>query len=400
MRASSTGVAAQRGGILRSLFQLTALGTTVLVIGVGLTTVWRSFFPPARTYDPDAGPRAIAARGDLADDERTAIEIFERSAPSAVSIVTSQFTTTAGRFDLESALPRELQSGSVQTGSGSGFVWDESGVVVTNHHVIANADTVLVELDGRMDPFRATLIGSSPEHDVAVLKIDAPSEYLAPIPLGTSEDLRVGQKVFAIGAPFGLAHSLSTGVISARDRLIRSNEGTNLAGLIQTDAAINPGNSGGPLLDSAGRLIGMNTAIATETGAFSGIGFAVPVDTINWVVPHLLRTGAAPRPGIGVRLEDPRSVARAGLEGALVSQVLEGSAAERAGLRGHRVSAAGSAMGDLIVAVNGEAVRGPDDLRALLVRHAVGESVTLEIQRDGARREVEVELGSLGVRER
>jgi len=376
--------------MLRTLFQLTALGTTALVIAVGLTSLWRSFVPPARTFDPDAGPRTVDARGDLAADERTAIELFERSAPSAVSIVTSR----TGLFE-GAAFARGIRSGS-----GSGFVWDDTGIVVTNHHVIDGAASVLVELDGRMEPYLATLIGSSPEHDVAVLKIDAPADLLRPIPLGTSEDLRVGQKVFAIGAPFGLAHSLSTGVISARDRLIRSNEGTNLAGLIQTDAAINPGNSGGPLLDSAGRLIGMNTAIATETGTFSGIGFAVPVDTINWVVPHLLRTGAPPRPGIGVLLEDPRRVALSGLEGALVSQVLEGSAAARAGLRGHEVTSGGRRVGDLIVAVNGEPVRGPDDLKALLVRHAVGESVTLEIERGGMRRELEVELGSLETVER
>lgn len=390
-RATSDRVAPRTGGTLRTLFQLTALGTTALVIAVGLAALWRMVVPPDRTFDPDAEPRTIAARGDLAADERAMIELFETSVPSAVSIVTS----ATGLFDEGVQGTRGGRSGS-----GSGFVWDPSGIVVTNHHVIAGAATVLVELDGRMDPYLASVIGSSPEHDVAVLKIDAPPSELRPIPLGTSEDLRVGQRVFAIGAPFGLAHSLSTGVISARDRLIRSNEGTSLAGLIQTDAAINPGNSGGPLLDSAGRLIGMNTAIATETGTFSGIGFAVPVDTINWVVPHLLRTGTPPQPGIGVLLENPRSVALAGYQGALVSQVIEGSAAARAGLRGHRVSPSGRSIGDLIVDVNGEPVRGPDDLKALLVRHAVGESVTLGVLRDDERIEVDVELGSLGAVER
>jgi 2-alkenal reductase len=373
-------------GPLRTFLTLIALGTTAVVLAVGLAGVWRFFVPPVPTFDPDAEPRVVAARGDLAADELATIELFERSVPSAVSIVTS----SAGIFQ-----GRTAQGRAFEMGTGSGFVWNADGIIVTNHHVIEGARTILVSLDEREAPFLATLIGSSEEHDIAALKIDVRKAYLRPVPIGTSSELRVGQKVFAIGAPFGLQRSLSTGVIGATERLIEDENGRGLAGLVQTDAAINPGNSGGPLLDSAGRLIGMNTAIASRTGTFSGIGFAVPVDTINWVVPHLLRTGTAPRPGIGVRLEDPAQVALMGLEGALVRYVHEGSAAARAGLRGHSLTASGEVLGDLIVGVNGERVASPDDLRALLVRYAVGESVTLDIVRSGRREQRVVELGSL-----
>ena len=384
--------------MLRTLFQLTALGTTALVIAVGLTSLWRSFVPPARTFDPDAGPRTVDARGDLAADERTAIELFERSAPSAVSIVTSR----TGLFE-GAAFARGIRSGS-----GSGFVWDDTGIVVTNHHVIDGAASVLVELDGRMEPYLATLIGSSPEHDVAVLKIDAPADLLRPIPLGTSEDLRVGQKVFAIGAPFGLAHSLSTGVISARDRLIRSNEGTNLAGLIQTDAAINPGNSGGPLLDLQGRVIGVNSQIISPSRASAGIGFAVSANTVRRIVPALISQGYYPHPWLGTYMlpitpMNAEILREARMDvpveaGLLILEVVDGGPADLAGLRGgSRVVRFGNVRvpldGDIIVALDGIEIA---DFQAMTVylegETMVGDTVSITVIREGERLTVDAVL--------
>jgi S1-C subfamily serine protease len=377
-----------RRGSTRPLLSTAVLGLACVLLVVSIWNLWRAFVPPSKAFDPDAAPRLVEARGDLAADERATIDLFERSSRSVVAIATS----SAGVFDA----PR---SASARMGSGSGFVWNDEGIVVTNHHVVADARTCLVRLaDG--EAHLATIIGSSPPHDLAVLRIDAPKSALEPLPIGTSKDLRVGQKVFAIGSPFGLEQSLSTGVISALERIIESQDGEGLAGMIQTDAAINPGNSGGPLLDSAGRLIGVNTAIATTTGAYSGIGFAVPVDTVNWVVPQLLRSGVAPQAGLGVLLEDPVATAMLGIEGALVKRVIEGHPAQRAGLRGGGLSADGRrVVGDLIVAVNGEPIRTARDLTAELRRYAIGATIELSIVRAGQRMNVSIALGNLETRE-
>jgi S1-C subfamily serine protease len=376
------------GGSTRPLFSMAVLALAGLLLATSAWNLWRALVPPSAAFDPHAAPRLVEARGDLAADERATIELFERSSTSVVSVATS----SSGIFDA----PR---SASARMGSGSGFVWSDDGIVVTNHHVVADARTCLVRL-ANGDAYRATIVGTSPPHDLAVLRIDAPKSALVPLPIGTSKDLRVGQKVFAIGSPFGLEQSLSTGVISALDRIIESEGGTGLAGMIQTDAAINPGNSGGPLLDSAGRLIGVNTAIATTTGSYSGIGFAVPVDTVNWVVPQLLRNGVAPQAGLGVLLEDPVATALLGIEGALVKRVIEGYPAERAGLRGGGLSADGRRLiGDLIVSVNGETIRSAGDLTAELRRYAIGASVELGIVRGGQRTVLSVTLGSLATRE-
>lgn len=222
-------------------------------------------------------PRAVAPRGALCDEEMTSINLFENNKNSVVYIATAQAVMDVWTRNIYN-IPR---------GAGSGFVWDEWGHIVTNYHVIAGASEAHVRLnDGRDYPVK--LVGAAPEHDLAVLKINVPLQPPKPIEIGESQNLRVGQKVFAIGNPFGLDWTLTTGIVSALDRSIGGENGRAIQHLIQTDAAINPGNSGGPLLDSAGRLIGVNTAIYSPSGAYAGVGFAIPVDTVNRVVPRII----------------------------------------------------------------------------------------------------------------
>ncbi len=356
-----------------------------VVIGALALILW----PVGRDLlKPSAKPRDVAARGDLADDEQTTIGIFESVSPSVVNI-----TTSARVRDLWTRRVSE-----VPRGTGSGFVWDDDGHVVTNYHVIAGASRAVVGLDsGRT--FDAVLVGASPEHDLAVLKINVPMDAPPPVPIGTSTDLRVGQKVFAIGNPFGLDHTLTTGVISALDRTIPGERnGPDIEGLIQSDAAINPGNSGGPLIDSAGRLIGINTAIYSPTGASAGIGFSVPVDMVNRVVPKLIADGEFLRPLIGITANDEvseRLLADAGVEGIMVLEVGPGSPAERAGLRPARRASDGSVLlGDLIQAIDGKPMRRMSDLTALLESHQVGDRIVLTIWRDGELSPVEVVLAA------
>jgi S1-C subfamily serine protease len=264
--------------------------------------------------------------------------------------------------------------------------------VVTNLHVVADADAAQVTLkDG--SAYAARVKGLSPEDDLAVLKIDAPPDRLRPLPVGSSGDLQVGQSVFAIGNPFGLDQTLSRGVISGLGREIPSHTGSYMAGMIQTDAAINPGNSGGPLLDSAGRLIGVNTAIFSPTGAYAGVGFAIPVDTVNRVVPQLISHGRVIRPRIGIRIADDSLARRLDMEGVLVLGVERGSPAERAGMRGTLRARGGTiVLGDLIVGMDGKPVRNSGDLFRLLGLHAAGDTVALNLVRDRKQLDLEVTL--------
>jgi S1-C subfamily serine protease len=242
----------------------------------------------------------------------------------------------------------------------------------------------------------AKLVGFDPDHDVAVLRIEAPRERLHVLPRGTSGDLKVGQYAVAIGNPFGLDQTMTTGVISALNRRIRAQNGRAIQGVIQTDAAINPGNSGGPLLDSAGRVIGINTAILAPEGSYVGIGFAVPVDSVVRAVPQLITSGRVTRPGIGVTLAAERVVRELGLEGALIVDVARGSGAERAGLRPTRRDMSGRlVLGDLIVAVDGEPVTSNDDLTLRLEPRQVGDTVRITVVRDDARKDVEVRVQAL-----
>jgi S1-C subfamily serine protease len=286
---------------------------------------------------------------------------------------------------------------SVPQGTGSGFVWDDAGHVVTNFHVIAGASGAAVRLaDGR--DYEADLVGASPAHDLAVLRIRVGFEGPPPVPVGASGNLRVGQKVFAIGNPFGLDWSLTTGIVSALDRSLPTQSGVTIEHLIQTDAAINPGNSGGPLLDSAGRLVGINTAIYSPSGASAGIGFAVPVDTVNRVVPELIRSGRYVRPALGIQVDEGANVqlGRAfGLAGVVVLRVAPGTGADRAGLQGlGRNALGGIAPGDVITAIGDEPVTTVGRLLGRLDDYRPGDTVTLTVTRDGRERRVAVELGA------
>jgi S1-C subfamily serine protease len=336
-----------------------------------------------------AEPRAVTPRGDLAADEQATIDIFEEAKPSVVYI-----TTTSRVLDLWTRNVTE-----VPRGTGSGFIWDERGDVVTNYHVIEGVQSAQVRLSDRRS-YEAVLVGASPEHDIAVLRINVSAARPRPVPIGRSRDLRVGQKVFAIGNPFGLDYTLTTGVISALDRSIESEEGRVIEHLIQTDAAINPGNSGGPLLDSAGRVIGINTAIFSPSGTFAGIGFAVPVDTVNRIVPDLIAFGRYVRPSLGITADD--EVGRfmledLGVEGVLVLQVAPGSAAERAGLRGTKVIPDGGVIvGDIILSVDGKRVTGVDGLIELLRDYSIGDRVQLLVYRDGETKELSAVLAGSG----
>lgn len=338
----------------------------------------------------DAAPRPIQPRGDLSEDEKATIEIFERAKGSVVFI-----TTRARVIDFWT---RNVHS--VPRGTGSGFIWDEHGHVVTNLHVIAGASEAIVKLeDGRDYP--ATLVGTSPAHDLAVLRIRVPIDAPQPIPLGTSADLRVGQKVFAIGNPFGLDWTLTTGIVSALDRSLTAEDGSIISHLIQTDAAINPGNSGGPLLDSAGRLIGVNTAIYSPSGASAGVGFAVPVDTVNRVVPQLIATGRYAPPSLGIEVDESlnRALMRElGLRGVAVLRVVPGSGADKAGLRGIRLVQSSGAVipGDVILALDGARVESVAQLLSRLDDKRVGDLARLRIWRNGKEIEVDVELQASG----
>ena len=335
--------------------------------------------------DTNVAPRTVTPRGDLAADERATIELFRQASPSVVYI-----TSLARRRDIFS-----LNLFEIPQGTGSGFVWDQNGHIITNFHVIQGASGARVTLADQSG-WDAKLVGAAPDQDLAVLYINAPKQQLAPMTIGTSSDLQVGQKVFAIGNPFGLDQTLTTGIISALGREINAVTDRTISGVIQTDAAINPGNSGGPLLDSAGRLIGVNTAIYSPSGLSAGIGFAVPVDTVNRVVPQLIRHGRIIRPGLGVRIADDATARRFGLQGVLIMQIEKGSAAEAAGLQGTTRDAEGRLLlGDVIVGINADPITTSHDLMNILEKYTVGTTVTLAVLRLGARLTVPVTLQPL-----
>ena len=339
----------------------------------------------ARKVRAATAPRTVTARGDLAGDEKATVELFQEAAPCVVYI-----TNLAVRRDAFSLNVLEIPQGT-----GSGFVWDDAGHIVTNFHVIQTAQAAEVTLSDHSS-WDARLVGAEPDKDLAVLRIDAPPDRLRAIAVGTSADLRVGQKVFAIGNPFGLDHTLTTGIISALGREIRAVTGRSIQNVVQTDAAINPGNSGGPLLDSAGRLIGVNTAIYSPqggSGASIGIGFAVPVDTVRRIVPQLIEHGKVVRPGLGVVLANDRIARELGLEGALVIDVKPGGSAAKAGIRPTRRDPNGRLLlGDVVVAVGANAVKDADDLGQWLEQRAVGDTVEITVLREGRRLKLSVRL--------
>ena len=318
-------------------------------------------------------PRVVTPRGDLAADEQSTIALFNEASPSVAYI-----TTLSRRVN-----PWTRNVFEVPRGTGSGFVWDQAGHVVTNFHVLQGASAAQVTVHD--ETFEAQLVGASPDHDLAVLRINTPGYALRPLPIGSTLDLAVGQKVFAIGNPFGLDKTLTTGVISALDRAIQGANGRTIEGMIQTDAAINPGNSGGPLLDSAGRLIGVNTAIYSPSGAYAGIGFAVPVDTVNRVVPRLIGEGRYTRPSLGIVMDEDinrRLTRQMGVEGLVVLEIQPDSPAARAGLRGTTLTRGGRVIpGDVIQQLDDRRIRNTDDLLNALDHYRPGDQVELTVQR-------------------
>lgn len=361
-------------------------GSSFFLFSLIVLVLWFFFAkPPILPPRPDAVPRPVEARGDLASDEKSTIEIFQRSAPAVVYI-----TTSALRRDFFS-----LNVYEIPQGTGSGFIWDSEGHIVTNYHVVEGANRVDVTLnDGKS--FKASVIGVSPEKDIAVLFVNAPVESLPPIIIGESRNLLVGQKVFAIGNPFGLDHTMTSGIVSALGREIKSVTGQTIRDVIQTDAAINPGNSGGPLLDSAGRLVGVNTAIYSQTGESAGIGFAVPVEVVNRVVPDLIKYGKAIRPGIGVTIANDTVNRRLKSQGVLVINVQPGSAAEKAGIIGTYRENGKIILGDIVESINGVILKNFDDLRHELDNLAIGQEVILGIIRGGEHFNVTITLEEAG----
>jgi S1-C subfamily serine protease len=334
--------------------------------------------PGAATSRPDtAGPT-----DGFTPDERRTIEVFRRARPSVVFI-----TSVALRRDLFT-----LDIQQIPQGSGSGFVWDRDGHIVTNFHVIQVGDAFSVTLADQSE-WEARVVGVAPEKDLAVLRIKAPRERLSPLVPGVSRTLVVGQRVFAVGNPFGLDHSLTTGVVSALGRELRSPSGRRIRDVIQTDAAINPGNSGGPLLDSSGRLIGVNTAIFSPNGASVGIGFAVPVDTVTRLVPQLIARGRVVQAGIGATFIPERFNAALGIDGVALADVAADGPAGRAGLQGAQMTRSRRVLlGDRIVSVDGKTVRSEDDVRDAFEAAGVGGTVTLTVARHGATRQVRLQL--------
>jgi len=290
----------------------------VLLAVVGLWLAYQTWRPAL--HEPGARPRVVTARGNLAADEENTIELFRTASPSVVYI-----TSIAVRRNLFS-----LNEYEIPQGTGSGFIWDKKGRIVTNYHVISDANRIEVTLFDH-STWKGVLVGVAPDQDIAVLQIAAPAGKLRPILIGESANLQVGQKVFAIGNPFGLDQTLTTGIVSALGREIGTANGRIIHNVIQTDAAINPGNSGGPLLDSAGRLIGVNTAIYSPSGGSAGIGFAVPVSEVNRVVPQIISKGRVIRPGLGISLAGRRLSRELGIAGVVILKVQPGSTAARPG---------------------------------------------------------------------
>jgi len=321
----------------------------------------------------------------LGIDEQENIHVFERATKSVVFI-----TNTALRRDFWS-----LNTFEVPQGSGSGIIWDQQGHIVTNFHVVYGANSIQVVLSDQSS-HEAKVIGLDPDHDLAVLQIQSKEQSLSPIQVGDSQDLHVGQKVLAIGNPFGLDHTLTTGVVSALGRNIKSINERTIEGVIQTDAAINPGNSGGPLLNSSGKLIGINTQIVSPSGAYAGIGFAVPVNTINRVIPQLIKFGKLIRPGMGVSLIPDSIATRWGIQGLAIAKVEPGSPAERAGLQSARETRLGHIrLGDIITKIDNKPIRTFDDLARILDRYKVGDQVTVEVHRNGKPRNVKIRLKAI-----
>ncbi len=350
----------------------------IVVLGVLIVRMWD--FGRGPLHNPNATLRPQHASGvNLGEGEKATIELFKMAKPSVVNI-----TTTARRGFMN---PVEIPEGT-----GTGFIWESddknnTAYIVTNFHVIQKASRARVTLDDDTER-DATYVGGDPDTDLAVLQIEL-KDPVARLELGTSADLQVGQTVLAIGNPFGLDHSLTTGVISGLGREIRAVTGRVITNVIQTDAAINPGNSGGPLLDSQGHLIGVNTAIYSPSGANAGVGFAIPVDTVNKVVTQIIQNKPIERPALGVAIEDYRS-RNGDVRGALLRELVANGPAEKAGLRAQDEET--GTRGDIIVAINGKPVRSRSHVQQLIEQYEIGDEVTVTILRGAEKRDIKVTL--------
>jgi len=354
----------------------------MLVIGLAAALVWSVRSRKAPEGHAAIEPRPVAERAQLLGEEAERVALYREAAPAVVNI------TAVIRYRDQRAQTRE-----VPEGNGSGVVWDTAGHIVTNYHILEKADAAYVTLEDGSS-YKAKLVGAYADKDLAVLKVDAPPSLLRPVRVGTSDDLDVGQSVLAIGNPFGLAQTLTSGVISGLGREITSLNGRPIQDVIQTDAAINPGNSGGPLFDSSGRMIGVNTQIYSQSGDSAGIGFAIPISAVNRIVPQLIRTGKVTKPVLGIT-PLPKSVAlRYGIPGVVVRRAHPGEPAAEAGILGtHRDDRGRWTLGDIIMSIDGQAVHEPNDIYRILDRKNAGDKVEVKFTRGGAAKTIVIELG-------
>jgi len=343
-------------------------GATLVVIAVTVGI----FVSATNKENPTAIATAETTPVFLTNDEQNNISVFKSASPSVVFVTNTQLRRQ--RFSLNvMEIPR---------GSGTGFIWDESGLIVTNFHVVQGANKITIELQSNKS-YQATVVGSAPEKDIALLKIDAPNEDLQPLPLGDSTSLAVGRKVLAIGNPFALDTTLTVGVVSALGREIKSITNRTIKNVIQTDAAINPGNSGGPLLNSNGQLVGVNTAIYSPTGASAGIGFAIPVNAVKVIVPQLIEHGKLIRPVLGIETLTDYWTRRLRVKGVAILSVREGLPAAKAGMVGVREDRRGKIhLGDVIIAINGQNVINEDSLLNQLEQFSPGDNVKVTTLKD------------------
>lgn len=317
----------------------------------------------------------------LTEDEQNTIDVVKKTTNSVVFVTNIQLVRDF--FYQEEAVAR---------GTGSGFVWDSSGHIVTNYHVIEEGDVFAVTLPNQ-EYRKARLVGIVREKDIAVLRVEGDLKGLTPLKIGSSANLQVGQKVIAIGNPFGFDHTVTTGIVSALGRNIRGAGNVTIRDMIQTDASINPGNSGGPLLNSDGQLIGMNTMIYSQSGASAGIGFAVPVDTIKHVVPQLIKYGKVIRPGLGITLLPDQYARSYNIEGVIIREVVPNGPADRAGIKGLGRDRYGQLyIRDVIIAIDDHKITSYDDLYNTLDNYRVGDTVTVTVERDGKKRKVQLTL--------
>lgn len=328
---------------------------------------------------------SIDTRG-LLESERNTIRVFQQAGNSVVNVSSIKIAFSNSFFDPE---PMEVPSGA-----GSGFVWDKAGHIVTNFHVIQGSDLFNISFKGDKKQYRAKLVGSEPKKDIAVLKLEQMPKQIYPIKAGTSGNLLVGQKALAIGNPFGLDHTMTSGIISALGRKIKGIGGVKIHGMIQADTSINPGNSGGPLLNSQGKLIGMNTMIYSGSGTSAGIGFAVPVDTISAIVPQLIKHGKVKRPGLGIGILDDYHKSYFGVtKGIVIKYVKPSSPAGKAGLRGMERDRYGKYyVGDIIIKIDGVLINSYDDIYHVLDKHKVGDYVAVTYKRKGRVKVTKIKL--------